>query len=124
MVSNLFGSDTLTKVDYIEVVPVGISDDILPENHPYNTSLNIANEYFGGTKNISLMFEGDMKDPEILKRMDFYEQELEKMPEVGSVTSIATMIRIMSKAINDPEEKFYDKIPDTRNAVAQYLELY
>ncbi len=99
-------------------------DDILPKNHPFNISLNIANEYFGGTKNISLMFEGDMKDPEILKRMDFYEQELEKMPEIGSVTSIASMIRIMSKAINDPEEKLYDKIPDSRDAVAQYLELY
>ena len=99
-------------------------DDILPENHSYIISLNIANKYFGGTKNISLMFEGDMKDPEILKRMDFYEQELEKMPEIGSVTSIASMIRIMSKAINDPDEKLYDNIPDTRDAVAQYLELY
>lgn len=46
------------------------------------------------------------------------------MPEVGSVTSIATMIRIMSKAINDPEDELYDKIPDTREGVAQYLELY
>lgn len=99
-------------------------DDILPANHPYNISLNIANEYFGGTKKISLMFDGDMKDPKILKRMDFYEQELEKMPEIGSVTSIASMIRIMSKAINDPGEKLYDKIPDTRDAIAQYLELY
>lgn len=99
-------------------------NNILPKNHPYNLSLNIANKYFGGTKNISLMFEGDMKDPKILKRMDYYEQELEKMPEIGSVTSIASMIRIISKAINDPKDNFYDKIPDTREAVAQYLELY
>lgn len=99
-------------------------DDILPQNHPYNVSLNIANKYFGGTKTISVMFDGDMKDPEALKRMDYYEQELEKMQEIGSVTSIASIIRIMSRAINDPGEKLYDKIPDTREAVAQYLELY
>ena len=36
----------------------------------------------------------------------------------------ATMIRIMSKAINDPEDEYYDNIPDSRQAVAQYLELY
>ena len=99
-------------------------NNILPKDHPYNLSLNIANKYFGGTKNISLMFEGDMKDPKTLKKMDYYEQELEKMSEIGSVTSIASMIRIMSKAINDPKDNLYDKIPDTREAVAQYLELY
>ena len=99
-------------------------NNVLPKDHPYNISLDIANNNFGGTKGMSLMFEGDMKDPEILKRMDYYEQELEKMPEIGSVTSIASMIRIMSKAINEPEEKLYDKIPDMREAVAQYLELY
>lgn len=99
-------------------------DNILPKDHPYNVSLNIANKNFGGTKGINMMFEGDVKDPELLKRMDYYEQELEILPEVGSVTSIATMIRVMSKAINDPEDEFYDEIPDTREAVAQYLELY
>ena len=98
--------------------------DILPENNSYNIALNIANKHFGGTKDINLLFEGDMKDPEILLRMDFYEQELGKMPQIGNVTSLATMIRIMSKAINDPEDEYYDNIPDSRQAVAQYLELY
>ncbi|RLD84202.1 MAG: hypothetical protein DRJ07_05340, partial [Bacteroidetes bacterium] len=32
-------------------------DSILPKNHSYNISLNIANKHFGGTKNISVMFE-------------------------------------------------------------------
>ena len=97
---------------------------ILPKDHSFNKALDIANNEFGGTKDISLLFEGDMKDPEILRRMDYYEQELEKLPEIGSVTSIASMIRIMSRAINDPDEYFYDQIPDSREAVAQYLELY
>jgi hypothetical protein len=56
--------------------------------------------------------------------MDKYEAELEQYPEVGSVTSIASIIRIMSRSLNDEGEEFYDKIPDTRAAVAQYLELY
>ncbi len=117
---------------FLIIVMLGISqfriasdfDSILPGKHSYNISLNIANKYFGGTKDISVMFEGDMKEPDVLRRMDFYEQELERMPEVGSVTSIASMIRIMSRAINDPGEELYDRIPDSREAVAQYLELY
>jgi len=40
------------------------------------------------------------------------------------VTSVATVIREISKAMNDPGDKWYDTIPDTRDAVAQYLELY
>ncbi len=119
-------------IGFLVVVMLGLSqfrvasdfNSILPGKHSFNISLNIANKHFGGTKNISVMFDGDMKEPEILKRMDYYEQELDKMPEVGSVNSIATMIRIMSRAINDPDEELYDKIPPTREAVAQYLELY
>ena len=99
-------------------------DSILPKKHSYNVAINIADKYLGGTKDINILFDGDMKNPEILKKMDFYETELEKMPEIGSVTSLAKIIRIMSRAINDPGDKFYDKIPDSREAVAQYLELY
>jgi uncharacterized protein len=38
--------------------------------------------------------------------------------------SLATIIKKMSTAINDEGDEYYDKIPDTRNAVAQYIELY
>ncbi len=100
------------------------NNKLLPDKHPYNQTLSVANKEFGGTKIIDVVFKGDIKDPAILNKMDYYKTELELMPEVGSVTSIASMIRIMSKAINDPEDPFYDKIPDTREAVAQYLELY
>ena len=70
------------------------------------------------------MFEGDIKDPAILKNLDRYETELEKTPGVGRVTSIATVIRKISTALNDPGDERYDKIPETREAVAQYIELY
>ena len=100
------------------------NNKLFSEKHPYNHTLFIANEKFGGTKSINVLFEGDIKSPTVLKKMDYYEAELKKMPEVGNVTSIASVIRIMSKAINDPQDEMYNKIPDTREAVAQYLELY
>jgi hydrophobe/amphiphile efflux-3 (HAE3) family protein len=100
------------------------SNKILPENHPFTISLNILNAHFGGNKIISVLFEGDIKDPAILRNLDRYEKELKKIPGIGSVTSIATIIRKISTALNDPGDELYDKIPGTREAVAQYLELY
>jgi len=100
------------------------SNNILPKNHSFNKSLRILNEKFCGNKIIMVMFEGDIKDPALLKRLDNYEKELEKIPNVGNVTSIATIIRKISTALNDSSDIQFDKIPDTRDAVAQYLELY
>lgn len=100
------------------------NNDMFPESHPYTQTLHVVDEDFGGSKTINIMFEGDIKNPTVLKNMDRYERELEAMPEIGSVMSIATVIRIMSRAINDSTDKYYDRIPDSREAVAQYLELY
>lgn len=99
-------------------------EKMMPRQHPLRLSTQIANDHFGGTKNVTLLFEGDLKDPGLLKRMDRYEQELEKTPGVSRVVSLATVLRKMSQALNDPGEPGYDQIPDSREAVAQYIELY
>ncbi len=99
-------------------------NNILPRNHSFNKSLEILNTHFGGNKIITVMFEGDIKDPVVLKKMDRYEEEFEKRPGIGSVTSLATIIRKISTVLNDPGDELYDKIPDSREAVAQYIELY
>ena len=71
-----------------------------------------------------MVFQGDIRDPRIMNKIDAIEHELDKMSEVGNTTSIARVVRQMSRALNDPEEDGYDTIPDDRNAVAQYFELY
>ena len=104
--------------------PASDNDKVLPKKHSYNQTISIANQHFGGTRFLSLLFEGDMKDPELLNRMNNYEKTLKKMPEIGNVSSIATVLRIMSKAMNDEGTPFYNTIPPTHDAVAQYFELY
>lgn len=99
-------------------------NEILPASHPFNKSIAIADNSFGGSKVITLVFEGDIKDPELLERMVDYEERLEKVDGIGSVTSIATIIRKMSTALNDPSDSIWNKIPESRDAVAQYIELY
>ena len=99
-------------------------ENFFPDKHPVRISSQIINESFGGSQNISILVEGDIFDPEVMRRIDRYELELKKNPAVGNVMSIAGVIREISKALNDKGDPYYDRIPDTRNAIAQYMELY
>ena len=99
-------------------------NNILPAKHPFNKSIEIANREFGGSKLMTAVFEGDIKDPELLKRMEGYEKKLSEVEGIGSATSIAKIIKKMSTALNDPSDPGYNKIPDERDAVAQYIEFY
>jgi len=103
--------------------------DANPENyfnskHPVKISANVMNEEFGGSQNISMVIEGDIKAPDVMNRIDSYDKKIKEINGVGNTTSIAAVVRKMSKAINDPGEDFYDSIPDSRNAIAQYFMLY
>ncbi|MFO7524885.1 MAG: MMPL family transporter [Ignavibacteriaceae bacterium] len=100
------------------------SNKVLPKKHSFNQALKIADENFGGIKIMQLLFHGDVREPNMMSKLDYYQTELEKRPEVGSVTSIAKIIRIMSRALNDEGDEYYDKIPDSYEAISQYLELY
>lgn len=99
-------------------------ESFFPEKHEVRISAELINKIFGGSQNISILVEGDILDPEILRRIDHYENELKAHPAVGNVTSIAMVMHEISKAMNDPGEPWYDAVPSTREAAAQYLELY
>ncbi len=100
------------------------NENMLPRSHNIRKATRVADTSFGGTKYVSILFEGDIKDPDVLQSMDRVEQELKKVPGVGHVTSLATVIRLMSKALHDPGDVWYDTIPGSREAIAQYIELY
>jgi len=99
-------------------------ENFFPERHEVKQAAKIINSKFGGSENISVMFEGDMFDPALLERMESYREELEKNEIIDLTMSFSGVIREISKALNDPNEALYDKIPSNRNAVAQYMELY
>jgi len=94
------------------------------QNHPVVRVNHLIDSYLGGSQNISVVYQGDMKNPEIIKKIDIMEHTLETMDEVGTTTSIARVIRQISRALYNPDEPMYNQIPNTRNGVAQYFELY
>jgi hydrophobe/amphiphile efflux-3 (HAE3) family protein len=99
-------------------------ENFFPEKHEVKQAARIINSKFGGSENISVMFTGDMLDPELLRRMEAYREDLEKMESIDLTISFSGVVREISKALNDPGDPLYDQIPPTREAVAQYMELY
>jgi uncharacterized protein len=92
--------------------------------HPIRQASAIINSKFGGSQTISVMIKGDIKDPEIMKGIDRLTTEIKHQKGVGNVFSISQVVREMSKAIYTKTEDGYDRIPETRQAIAQMFELY
>jgi uncharacterized protein len=99
-------------------------ENLFQKNHPISQCSRLINKHFGGSQFISMLVEGDIKDPKVLNKIEMYEDSLKKLPGVAHVTSMADVLRIMSKALLDKGDAGYNRIPQSRDAVAQYLELY
>lgn len=99
-------------------------EEMMPKNNPLRTSAQVMNEKFTGNKIVNVMFEGDMKSPEVLHSIDDFDNQIRKFPEVGNVTSFATLMHTISKGMNLPGDSLYDKIPNDGNMISQYIEFY
>ncbi len=97
---------------------------MFPEGHPVKVSTNLINSKLGGFFPLSVVFEGDIKDPALLKKIDAIEKKIKEMPEVGATQSIAKVTRQIGRALYNPSDTLYDKIPGSYEAVSQYFELY
>ncbi|MCK5148108.1 RND family transporter [bacterium] len=95
-----------------------------PDDHKLVRASKLIDENLGGSQTVSVVFKGDIKDASMMEKIDKTEQKLEAMDEVGLTTSVARVVRQMSRALNDSTDAVFDKIPNSRNAVAQYFELY
>ncbi len=97
-----------------------------PDSEVYIAN-NLINERMNGAVSLNVVIEGDREDaiksPSVLRKMDGLQQVLEEMKEVGGTISIVDYIKRMNKVMNEDREEF-NIIPDTREAIAQYLLLY
>ncbi len=92
-------------------------------SEPIWRSTHLLNEHLGGWAGLSVVAHGDIKDPKVLEQIDALEVHLRKHPEVGTTTSIARVLREMNQVMHDGDPE-YNRIPESRELVAQYLLLY
>ncbi|PYM56751.1 MAG: RND transporter [Candidatus Rokuibacteriota bacterium] len=87
----------------------------------------ILNERLGGTNRLYVLIEGDeegaIKEPRVLSAMEATQRFLEAQPHVGKTLSLADFIRRMNRAMH-ADDPGYDRIPESRDLVAQYLLAY
>jgi len=97
--------------------------------HYFHTSspMRQANEYvnrvFGGSAQLNVVVEGDIKQPALLRKMEKLQEFLEAKPMVSRTQSVVDTVKKMNRAFHNDDEAF-EVIPDSREVVAQFLLLY
>ena len=70
-----------------------------------------------------MVIRDDIKNPETLRKMKQLGQFLEAQESVTNVVSIVDQVELMNEAWNEGDPQF-KRIPETREVVAAYLELF
>jgi len=83
--------------------------DFFKKDNPTRIAENIMTEKFGGTKPISVLFEGDMHSPDVMKTMILTEDYMKESPDITSTQSVADLIVEMNGIMGEeraiPEER-------------------
>lgn len=75
---------------------------------------------FGGVDTIQVLVEGDILDPVTLNAMERAQQDFQKGSGFGKAFSIVDVVKQVSLALHE-DDPAWDRIPESREEVAQYL---
>lgn len=88
----------------------------------------IINEKLGGTAlgYIVVVSEEDdfIKRPEIMRYIESLQRDMEKLPIVGKTFSVVDYVKRINRVFNNNDAPAFDRVPDTKEAVAQYLFMF
>jgi len=97
------------------------------EDEEISQADNFINQNFGGTTQLNLIFKAEendtFKEPEYLKDVWELQNQLEERELIGTTYSLNDYLRRINKVMNEDQEEF-NRVPDSRDLVAQYLLLY
>jgi len=83
-------------------------------------------ETLGGISSADVVLYGhrdSFKDPEVLKRIDRFQELVEQHPKVSASYSMVDHLKLMDRALYNDSQKYF-KVPDTYRAVDQILLSY
>ncbi|HDP26333.1 MAG TPA: hypothetical protein ENN34_12955 [Deltaproteobacteria bacterium] len=82
--------------------------------------------HLAGIGNIELVLQGEeemLMDPEVLNRIDTLSRNIERLPHIRKVISLADYIKMVNRALNEDDPLAY-RVPDTRELIAQEVLLF
>ena len=87
----------------------------------------VMNQALGGTSLgylVALANEPEfMKRPEAVRWLEGLQRHIEQLPVVGKTFSVADYVKRINRVLHDDDAK-YDSVPDTKEAIGQYLFLF
>jgi len=89
-------------------------------------SAKIVDSHLFGTDDMEIVIQGkvdDLKNPNILKRIDLLSLRIEELPRVKKVISISNYVKRIHKALHEDKPEFF-KVPDNQFLIAQELFLF
>ncbi len=120
----------LLAVGISGVMQIQINDNPVKwfkKGHSMRVADTVMNRLFGGTYMAYVVAEG--KDPEIIKRpevveyLDRVQTKLEGNSLIGKTSSVADIVKRINLVLHDNEKSYY-KVPDSKEAVGQFLFLF
>jgi hydrophobe/amphiphile efflux-3 (HAE3) family protein len=123
----LISATTLTLISIIGIFSVVVDTNPNGYYEPDNPTVlvsNLIDEHLGGSQTVSVVYEGDIKSPELIQKVDRLEKEIQNMDEIGTTTSIARILKQMNRALKSENFSEQSELPESREGIAQYLELY
>ncbi len=97
------------------------------EGHPIRVADKVMNRLFGGTYMAYLVMEGTeanaVKRPDVVAYIGAVQDYLEADPLIGKTSSVADIVKRINLVLHD-NDTAYDKVPDSSEAVGQFLFLF
>lgn len=97
------------------------------KNNPARQDMVYFDDYYKGVMPLEIILdsgvEGGVKEPEFLRKVESLQNFLEQSPKFGAINSIVDYLKQINRALNNDDPAFY-RLPDSANAVAQFLFLY
>jgi predicted RND superfamily exporter protein len=86
---------------------------------PVLKGMDAVNKAIGGSTTLTALVDADLQDPEVLKRLLTFQEDIRSIPHVGPRTSIASLMRSLHETLTGEPG-----LPATRDLVAQELLVY
>lgn len=86
---------------------------------PVLKGMDAVNKAIGGSSTLTVLVDADLQDPEILKRLLAFQEDIRSIPHVGPNTSLASLMRSLHETLTGEPG-----LPGSRDLVAQELLVY
>ncbi|MCK4543674.1 MAG: MMPL family transporter, partial [Spirochaetales bacterium] len=89
-------------------------------NSPQRIAFNLAKEKFGGSDSIQVAVKRDIQEPDVLKSMEQFQDEIKETGILSRPYSIVNVLKDVNEALHEGDPH-YKILPSSSEEVAQYL---